>query len=51
MKDAVAQNIAISNLDFELGALGSRGGLGRAHADFGGQLTDVITELNEALTP
>jgi hypothetical protein len=51
MKDVVTESLVITTDDFDLGELAARGGLGRAHADFDGQLGEVIAELNRELTP
>ncbi len=51
MKDVVTESLVITADDFDLGALAARGGLGRAHTDFGGQLGEVIAELNRDLVP
>ena len=51
MKDVVTESIAITADDFDLGELAARGGLGRAHQDFDGQLGEVMAELNRKLTP
>jgi len=51
MKNVVTESLVITTDDFDLGELAARGGLGRAHNDFDGQLGEVITELNRELTP
>ena len=51
MKDVVTESLVITTDDFDLGELAARGGLGRAHNDFDGQLGEVIAELNRELTP
>jgi type I restriction enzyme, R subunit len=51
MKDVATESLVITTDDFDLGELAARGGLGRAHADFDGQLGEVIAELNRELTP
>lgn len=51
MKDVVTESLVITADDFDLGELAARGGLGRAHQDFDGQLGEVIAELNRELTP
>ena len=51
MKAVVTESLVITTDDFDLGELASRGGLGRAHADFDGRLGEVIAELNRELVP
>ncbi len=51
MKDVVTESLVVTAADFDLGELAARGGLGRAHTDFGGNLGEVIAELNRELVP
>jgi type I restriction enzyme R subunit len=51
MKDVVTESLVVTAADFDLGELAARGGLGRAHTDFGGNLDEVIAELNRELVP
>ena len=49
MRDCVAGSLSIDVEAFDLPPLSQKGGLGRASAVFGKDLTKVITELNEVL--
>jgi type I restriction enzyme R subunit len=49
IRDHVATSLSISADDFEFEPFVDRGGYGRAAMAFGGQLPQLLLELNEAL--
>ena len=49
MADHIANSLAITRDDFEIGWFGQQGGLGRAHGLFGADLDALLDELGEAL--
>ena len=49
IRDHIATAISIEPEDLELSPFNQRGGLGKAHQLFGGQLPSLLDELNEAL--
>jgi type I restriction enzyme R subunit len=49
IRDHIATSLSIEPEDFEYSPFTQRGGLGRAHQVFGGQLPALLNELNEAL--
>jgi len=49
IRDHVAASVEISTDDFDSTPFAQEGGLARASQIFGGQLREVLSELNEAL--
>lgn len=49
IRDHVAANLSIEKDDFELAPFNREGGLGKVHQVFGGELNQIIEELNGAL--
>lgn len=47
MKDQIATNLSIEPDDLDLSPFNQRGGLGKAHQLFGGQLGNLLAELNQ----
>jgi type I restriction enzyme R subunit len=45
----IANSLSIEPADFEDGWFGQHGSIGKAHALFGGQLTQILSEMNERL--
>jgi type I restriction enzyme R subunit len=50
IRDHVATSLSIEPDDFEYAPFNTRGGLGKAHQLFGGELPGLLDELNEVLT-
>ena len=49
MAEHIATSLSIEPADFEDGWFGQHGSIGRAHALFGAQLPQVLSEMNERL--
>ena len=49
IRDHVATSLSISRADFEFEPFSDRGGFGKANQEFGGQLGEVLDQLNEVL--
>ncbi|MBL8340221.1 MAG: hypothetical protein JNL30_02040, partial [Rubrivivax sp.] len=49
IRDHVAANLGVTLEDFEYAPFSQQGGLGRVHQLFGGELEQVIEELNREL--
>ena len=49
IRDHITTNLNIEPEDLELSPFNQRGGLGKAHQLFGGELREIFDELNEAL--
>lgn len=49
IRDHIATSLSMETEDFEYAPFSQRGGLGKAHELFGGDLSKIIDELNEVL--
>jgi type I restriction enzyme R subunit len=49
IRDHIGTSLAISPDDFQYTPFSEHGGIGRAYAVFGDELTPLLAELNEAL--
>lgn len=49
IRDHIATSFHVEKDDFDLAPFNARGGLGKMHQLFGGEMTSLVEELNEAL--